>query len=80
MIRLGNKKSPYRKKSATPLLNCAKCGTDNKYDVAFCSSCGIRFSPGESEEELRCSNCHSGLEKDAKFCIGCGSMINKKKL
>ena len=80
MIRLGNKRSPYRKKSATPLLNCAKCGTDNKYDAAFCSSCGIRFPPGESEDGLRCSNCHSGLEKDAKFCTGCGSMINKKKL
>ena len=80
MIRLGNKKSPYREKTAMPLLNCAQCGTDNKYDAAFCSNCGSQFTKGDSKNTLRCSNCHSELGKDTKFCTNCGSIINKKKL
>ena len=79
LIRLANKRSPYREQVATPLIVCPRCSQQNDYAASFCTSCGNRLSRDGSTDTLLCSMCHSTLQKDSDFCTACGSRINRKR-
>jgi hypothetical protein len=50
---------------------CARCGTDNRADAAWCKACGAAVG------ERTCEACDAENEPDAKFCIKCAAPMGK---
>ncbi len=72
-----NKKKKTKKKhkraatkpAAAKRRECARCGTRNPADAAWCKECRASLLP------LVCSVCDAENDPDAKFCIKCASTL-----
>jgi membrane protease subunit (stomatin/prohibitin family) len=67
---------------AGDFITCPHCGTQNKKDVKFCSSCGkepkVPEVPKPTGEGGDCAKCGDPLDKGQRFCEKCGHPAQEK--
>lgn len=62
-----------KEKDRAPRRDCAKCGTSNALDAAWCKECGASMA------SRTCRECGTVNEPDAKFCIKCAVALTDEE-
>jgi len=54
------------------MVNCVKCGTQNRDDTKYCKNCGAKLS---ANSVLTCGKCGASNQNSSLFCNRCGERL-----